>query len=324
MESNVFILPRTVDTLNSGRIKTNKSSTAVLQHFYDTSAPTDASISIENQSGLLGGMFWSKKYLDNLPTNLYLYDSAGGSGFTRAGLLRTDVNTFSYAQQLLSSNVFQAGELVRCFEQDALYMVTDNGTSLASVGIGTQQVQIANNTIFLGGNAYSNFLKTNFDTVATGNVQVNSLSLGSTLISANATRAVANVGTNSITFSTTNPNLSFMDVNTRFSANSYLETRISVSGSNVNLDASRANKFVVNATSNITINISNTAPNNNVAIVSIIYHNTGYFYLNWPTSVRWPNGAEPFPPIAGNVGSYTLVTTNNGASWYGILTSNRY
>jgi hypothetical protein len=55
-----------------------------------------------------------------------------------------------------------------------------------------------------------------------------------------------------------------------------------------------------------------------------LYHNTGYFYLNWSATVRWPNGAEPFPPIAGNVGSYTLITTNNGNSWYGILTSNRY
>jgi len=324
MESNVFILPRTVDTLNLGRIKINKSATAVLQNFYSTAAPTEESISIENQTGLLGGMFWSKKYLENTPTSLYLYDSANNSSFTRSGFLFADVNNFSYAQQLLSSNVFQSGEVVRCFEEDALYMVSDNGTSLVSVGIGNQQVQTANNTIFLGGNAYSNFLKTEYNTTVTGNVKINSLRLGSTLLSADSPRATANVGATTITFSNSNPTLYFMDVNSTVRSNTYLDTRISVSGSNVNLDISRANKFVVNATSNINISLSNAAPNNNVAIVSVIYHNTGYFYLNWPSSVMWPNGAEPFPPIAGNVGSYTLITTNNGNSWYGILTSNRY
>lgn len=324
MESNVFILPRSVDTLNTGRIKTNKSSSALLQKFYDINPPTDESVTIENQSGLLGGMLWNKKYSENIPTALHVHSPDNSFYFTRAGLLRTDVNTFSYAQQLLYDNVFQSGELIRCFEEDILYIVSDSGASLVPVGIGSKKADTANNTIYLGGNAYSNFLKTNYDTVITGNVKVASIVLGSTLISGDAFRTLANVGNNSITFSNSNPTLSFIDTGTVLRANTYVDTTIYVAGSNVNLDVSRANKFVVNATSNINISLSNASPNNNVAVVSVIYHNTGYFYLNWPSSVMWPNGAEPFPPIAGNVGSYTLITTNNGNSWYGILTSNRY
>lgn len=320
MESNVFILPRSVDTLNSGRIKVNKSASAVLQNFYSTTSPTDSSITIENQTGLLKGMLWNRQYFDNLPTTLHVYDT----NFTRSGILKTDVNTFAYASSLLTSNVFQAGEIIRCYDEDALYMVTDNGTSLTSVGVGTQQVQTANNTIFLNGNAYSNFLKTNYNSTVSGNIIINSLSIGSTTIAPNNSNTVANVGTKTITFSNSNSIYSFMSVGGSVSSNVYLESRLAVSGTSVNLDLSRASKFVVNATANITISMSNVAPNNNVAIVSILYHNTGYFYLNWPTTVRWPNGAEPFPPIAGNVGSYTLITTSNGNTWYGILTSNRY
>lgn len=320
MESNVFILPRSVDTLNTGRIKINKSASAVLQNFYSTNVPTDSSITIENQTGLLNGMLWSKQYLNNLPTSLYVFDSI----FKKSGILNTDVNTYAYASSLLSSNVFQAGELIRCYEEDALYLVSDNSTSLVSVGVGTQQVQVANNTIFLNGNTYSNFLKTDYPSVVTGNIRINSMSIGSTNLAPNNSNTVANVGTRTITFSNSNTIYSFISVGGGVRSNVYVESRLAVSGSNVTLDLARASKFVVNATSNITINFSNIAPNNNVAVVSVLYHNTGYFYLNWPATVRWPNGAEPFPPIAGNVGSYTLITTNNGNSWYGILTSNRY
>jgi hypothetical protein len=96
MESNVFILPRSVDTLNTGRIKINKSASAVLQNFYSTNVPTDSSITIENQTGLLNGMLWSKQYLNNLPTSLYVFDSI----FKKSGILNTDVNTYAYASSL--------------------------------------------------------------------------------------------------------------------------------------------------------------------------------------------------------------------------------
>jgi hypothetical protein len=320
MESNVFILPRSVDTLNSGRIKVNKSASAVLQNFYSTMAPADSSITIDNQTGLLNGTLWSKQYSDNLPTTLHIYDTS----FTRSGILKTDVNTYAYATSLVASNVFQSGELIRCYNEDTLYMVTNNGTSLTSVGVGTQTVQIANNTIFLNGNAYSSFLKTEYNSTVTGNIQINGLSIGSSTIAPSNANTVVTVGAKTITFSNSNSVYSFMSVGGTLSSNAYVETRIAASGTSVNLDLSKASKFVVNATSNITISMSNAAPNNNVAIVSILYHNTGYFYLNWPTTVKWPNGAEPFPPIAGNVGSYTLITTSNGNTWYGILTSNRY
>lgn len=321
MTSNVFVLPRSVDTLNTGRIKTNKSSTAILWHFYSTSEPTSSSVTLENQSGLLEGMIWSRKYSDNIPTSLYMYD---GSTFTREGIYRTDVNTFSYAQSLVSSNVLQAGELVRCYEDDVLYIVTDNGLSLASVGVGSQTVQEALNTLYLNGNAYSKFLKIDYPTTISGNVSLSSLSVGPANVTTVTPNTVITAGDKATTFSNVSNSYAFMTVGGVLSANSYVESRLSASGANVMLDLSKASKFVVNATSNINLSFSNVASNNDVAIVSILYHSTGYFYLNWPVGIKWPNGNEPFHPIAGNVGSYTLISTNNGNVWYGMLTSNTY
>jgi hypothetical protein len=140
MASNVFVTPRSVSTIARGRIDTNSSLQALLQNFYSSAAPVDASVNLEGVSSLQNGMLWRQGGSGEPIGRMLVYDTHSPShplysGFTREGIAYVSQNTLSQANSALSNSAFQSGELVRIIDEDKLYMV--NKLSTAFIPFGT-------------------------------------------------------------------------------------------------------------------------------------------------------------------------------------------
>ena len=141
MTSNVFVTPRAVSTIGSGRIAHNSSLQALLQNFYSPATPVAASIDLEGSLGLQNGIIWRQGGTGAQDGRLFVYDTNSPShplysGFTREGVAYISQNTFVQANAALSNNYFQAGEIIRVKDEDKLYMVKNSGTEFIAIGSG--------------------------------------------------------------------------------------------------------------------------------------------------------------------------------------------
>jgi hypothetical protein len=139
MTSNVFVTPRSISTIARGRIDTNSSLQALLQNFYSSAAPTDASVNLEGETALQNGMIWRQGGTGEPISRILVYDTNSPShplysGYTREGIAYVSQNTLPQATAALSNSAFQSGELVRISNEDKLYMVNRLGTALIPFG----------------------------------------------------------------------------------------------------------------------------------------------------------------------------------------------
>jgi hypothetical protein len=148
MSSNVFVTPRAVSTIGRGRIDHNTSLQALLQSFYAAVPPVAASVDLEGELGLKNGIVWRQGGTGAQDGRLFVYDTNSAShplypGFTREGIAYLSQNSVAQATSALAANQLQAGELVRIREDDALYLVSNDGTSLVPVGTGANAASSA-------------------------------------------------------------------------------------------------------------------------------------------------------------------------------------
>lgn len=109
-------------------------------------------------------------------------------------------------------------------------------------------------------------------------------------------------------------------------AKSYVETHLEITGaaSSITLDCSVANVFTRTLTANTSITFSNAPVSSAEAYgmtVEIIQDSGGSGYtVTWPSSVKWPNGAEPALSTTANYKDiFVLYTRDTGTTWYGFL-----
>ena len=104
---------------------------------------------------------------------------------------------------------------------------------------------------------------------------------------------------------------------------SYYETLkvIDQASDEIDIDHEEANVYQVNMSGPIRINmIKPQIPEGKaVAITLILKQATSIKSIVWPSYIKWPKGETPalLKPDVSYV--FTLITTNGGESWYGLL-----
>lgn len=158
--SNTFITPRVVTTIAQSRLDYNQSLTSVLQNFASTGAPDALSVNLEGATGLKTGMFWYKSgsTTSDGQGRLFVYD---GSSFTRNGIGTYQMSSATDANNAASSGRIEYGDLV-LIGTDDLYLVTSTGTSVKRIGEAAST---------LSGLVATQFLRSDIDSIATGNVR---------------------------------------------------------------------------------------------------------------------------------------------------------
>ncbi len=323
MQSNVFSTPRAVSTINSGRITYVNTAYSLLKNMQSIYPPEDVNILLEGTPTMLNGVLW---YNTNYPRHISISNLSSSSSsrghFSTVGTDIVSVANLSVAQNLLSESYFQPGEFVLTRAEDNLYVVASNGNSILTIGRGSAPIEEANNVIYFNGNNFSKFLKVDVDNYITGSIALNNLSIGSSTFRNSNSNANVVYLSNFIAFSSSG--YSFANVIGGIRSSYFVQRSNTTANTTANLDLYFNTSFRISTTSNTTILFSNVPPSGTGIAVDILYTNTGYFYLNWPTSVKWPNGVAPIPPTFSNTVSYTLITIDGGSNWYGIQTANNY
>jgi hypothetical protein len=323
MQSNVFSTPRAVSTINAGRITYVNTAYSLLKSMQSIYPPEDVNILLEGTPTMLNGVLW---YNTNYPKHLSISNLSSSSSsrgyFSTVGTDIVSVANLSVAENLLSESYFQPGEFVLAREEDSLYLVASNGNSIISIGRGSAAIETANNTTYFNGNNYSKFLKVDVDNYVTDTITLSNLSIGSATFSTSSSNANIYYLSNSIAFRSSE--YSFANVIGGLRSSYFVQRSNTTASTTANLDLYFNTSFRISTTANTTISFSNVPPPGTGIAVDILYTNTGYFYLNWPTEVKWPNGIAPIPPKYSNTVSYTLITADGGANWYGIQTANNY
>ena len=87
----------------------------------------------------------------------------------------------------------------------------------------------------------------------------------------------------------------------------------------VTLNPKTHNAYHVTTSGNTTFTL--TAPGSSDVITSftVIVTAGGAHTLSWPASVKWAGGTAPDAPASGETDVYTLMTVDNGTTWYGFL-----
>jgi hypothetical protein len=96
------------------------------------------------------------------------------------------------------------------------------------------------------------------------------------------------------------------------------------SSSNVlTLDCENGNVFEVTLTENVTtLTLSNPPASGTAGAVTLILKQdgTGGHTFAWPVAVKWAGGIAPtISSGANDVDIYTLITTDAGTTWYGMI-----
>jgi len=161
--SNTFATPRSVTVLTQARLEYNSSITSLLQNFASAGAPNPVSIRVDDGTGLRTGMLWYKSGTDTADGQgrLFIYN---GSQFTRNGLGTYLMPSVAAANAAVTAGRIGYGDLV-LVNNDSLYMVNSSNTGV--IGVGTDAST-------LSGLVASQFIRSDIDSNAAGNVSFTS------------------------------------------------------------------------------------------------------------------------------------------------------
>jgi hypothetical protein len=103
-----------------------------------------------------------------------------------------------------------------------------------------------------------------------------------------------------------------------------LESQVSSnSGTTYAIDCSLGTSFFITLTGNVTFSFSNVPATANTATSITLFLKqdaTGSRTVTWPASVKWPSATAPtITTTANKTDAITLVTPDNGTTWYGFL-----
>jgi hypothetical protein len=288
MTSNVFVTPRAVSTIGSGRIAHNSSLQALLQNFYSPSIPVAASVDLEGRIGLQNGIIWRQGGTGAQDGRLFVYDTNSPShplysGFTREGITYISQNTFVQANAALSNNYFQAGEIIRVKDEDKLYMVRNSGTSFIEIGSGAGG----------GGSTAANIWQTD-NTYVYYNGGLN--------VGIGTTTPVYDLHVSGNTFSTV-----------------YYENKGTLSGTSVTVNCLLGSVFTLTTSGNTTFTFSNPPASGIAYGFTLFIQAGGTHSLTWPASVKWSGGATPSAPASSTNKMYSFFTFDSGTNWYGVV-----
>ncbi len=93
------------------------------------------------------------------------------------------------------------------------------------------------------------------------------------------------------------------------------------------IDCSVGNIFTVTMSASITtLAFSNVPASGRAYSLTLILAQdaTGGRSITWPAAVKWPSGTAPTLSAANKVDIVTLVTTNGGTTWYGLVSGQNY
>jgi hypothetical protein len=161
--SNTFVTPRVVTTISQSRLNYNDSITSLLQNFASTGAPSAASVNLEGVTGLKTGMFWYKSgsTTSDGQGRVFIYD---GSSFTRDGIGTYQMSSVSEANSAASAGRIEYGDLILVGTND-LYLVNSAETGIVKIGEAATT---------LSGLTASQFVRSDIDATASGNVRFTS------------------------------------------------------------------------------------------------------------------------------------------------------
>lgn len=91
----------------------------------------------------------------------------------------------------------------------------------------------------------------------------------------------------------------------------------------VAINAANGNIATLTATGALTITLTASAASGYGRVLTLIMTNAGNYAVMWPSSVKWADGTAPTLTASGT-DIVTLVTTDNGATWRGMLSGGGY
>lgn len=318
--SNTFITVSPVETLNRGRVYFNQSAETLLTNFYSPYAPVESRISINGLASMPDGILY---YPQTTAPTLKISSNAE---FTIRGTSYTRVNTFAYANTLVSQSYLQAGELVIADNVNYVYMVSNSATSLVQVGVYNDVKETVNNVLHLDNVSSSNYVRTDIDDSTTSTMTLSNTSflfLNNLAVRANSnsftTLGYLDYNDNVVLSSTTSQifanNSGF--INTK---KAYYQFNEVVSGNvSLNLDCNKSTFFTVELIGNTNITFSNAQ---NGTAIGLLVNNYSNYYINWPSNVRWPNGRPPTLIPSGSSATYSILPMPS--QWYGVVKFGTY
>lgn len=108
----------------------------------------------------------------------------------------------------------------------------------------------------------------------------------------------------------------------------YTETRTDpvITAGALTLDCLLGTYFKVALNANCTVTILNApAAGRALGIAIILIADGTVRTVTWPASVKWPNGTTPvLTGTAGKRDVFTLVTEDNGVTWFGVVVGQNY
>ncbi len=302
--SNTFITVSPVETLNRGRIYFNQSTETLLTNFAGAQPPTDADVRISGVNSLVGGIVY---YSTNTVPRLQSYSNVS---FVRSTFSTTSANSYNSAVQLASNAYFNVGELVTLQDNSYVYMMT-SANALAQVGVYNDLKANVNNVLHLNGINYNNYVRADSDDSIANTVTLANTSF--LFLNNLAVRANSNSFT-TIGYLNYNDNLVLASTTSQIFANNsgYLDTKrayyqfnqVREGSSSLNLDCNQSTFFTIELAANTTLTISNSQVG---TAISILVNNYGNYYINWPSTVKWPNGRVPTLIPSGSSAIYSLL-----------------
>lgn len=97
-------------------------------------------------------------------------------------------------------------------------------------------------------------------------------------------------------------------------------TRIDHQGGTLQLDLSISNDFYIRLDGNITnFEFINLDYEDSMFGFRIFFESTGINLISWPINCFWPNGTPPILSGTGKIDIITILTYDNGASYFGTV-----
>lgn len=318
--SNTFITVSPVETLNRGRLYINQSLQSILSNFYSSAEPVESNISINGVGVLPSGMLY---YTQTTAPKIQISDN---TSFTSYGTTATKVNTVSYATTLISESYLQVCELVITDNVDYMYMVNNSASGLVQVGVYNELKETVNNSLHLNSVSASNYVRLDInDSInsTTTLANTNYLSIGNLVIQSN-TDSYVTIGyedyDDTIVLSSTTQEVFANSIGFTDTAKAYYQFNEVLSGASVDINCNLSTFFTIELIANTTISFSNSKVG---TAVSLLVNNYDAYHINWPTSIKWPNGRPPTQIPSGSSAIYSLLPMPANI-WYGVVKFGEY